>query len=64
MCQFSTAEKATVPGECEYLNLSKVTLSREDGLDSNLSKKYWKIVVDQATGKRWHDFFQDQGCNG
>jgi hypothetical protein len=56
VCQFSTTEKATVPGERVYLDLSKVTVAREDGTEFNLSKKYWKIVVDQATGKKWHDF--------
>ena len=31
-------------------------VSREDGSDVDLNQKYWKIIVNEQTGKKWHDF--------
>ena len=39
-----------------FLDLSKVTVSRSDGSNFKLIKKWWKIMVDQATGKKWSEF--------
>ena len=36
-----------------FLDLPKVTVSRSDGSNFELKKKWWKIMVDQATGKKW-----------
>ena len=54
--QVSTSPKATVPGERVYLDLSKVTVSRDDGSEFQLARKHWKSVVCEATGKKWFDF--------
>ena len=52
----STSPKATEPGGRVFLDLSKVTVSRSDGSNFELKKKWWKIMVDQATGKKWSEF--------
>ena len=56
ICKASTSPKATEPGGRVFLDLSKVTVSRSDGSDFELKKKWWKIMVDQATGKKWSEF--------
>ena len=43
----SKAVKAEHPGECIYLDLSKVMVSKSDGTE---------FVVDEYTGKKWCDF--------
>ena len=48
--------KSTKPGERIYLNLSKVTVSKSDGTKFDIQNKHWKIMVDEATGKKWSDF--------
>ncbi len=48
--------KAENPGGTVFLDLSKVTVSRLNGLDFELKRKWWKIMVDQATGKKWSGF--------
>ena len=52
----STSEKADKPGGRVFLDLSKVTVSKLDGSEFELNRKWWKIIVDQATGKKWSDF--------
>ncbi len=52
----STTPKADEPGGRAFLDLSKVTVSKLDGSDFELKRKWWKIMVDQATGKKWSDF--------
>ena len=52
----SASPKATEPGGRVFLDLSKVTVSRSDGSNFELKKKWWKIMVDQATGKKWSEF--------
>ena len=56
MCKESTAQKAEVPGERVYLDLSKVTISKSDDKEFELANKWWKVVMDEATGKKWSDF--------
>ena len=56
VCKESTAPKAEVPGGRVYLDLSKVTISKSDDTEFELTKKLWKIVMDEATGKKWSDF--------
>ena len=56
MCKESTAPKADVPGGRVYLDLSKVTVSKSDDTEFELTNKWWKVVVDEATGKKWSDF--------
>eukprot|EP01082_Thalassiosira_pseudonana_P000277 g29.t1 g29 contig1:64548-67487(+) len=51
-----TVEKVTVPGELVHLDLSKVTVHEDDGSEFDLNHKYWKILVDAATGKKWSHF--------
>ena len=31
-------------------------MAREDGSEFDLNKKNWKIMVDEASGKKWSDF--------
>ena len=52
----SEAKKATKPGGRIYLDLSKVTVRKDDGTEFELNKKNWKTMVDEATGKKWCDF--------
>ena len=56
VCKESTAPKATEPGGRVCLDLSKVTVSRDDGSDFQLNQKNWKSIVDEHTGKKWCDF--------
>ena len=53
VCKESTAHKATKPGERIFLDLSKVTVSRDDSSEFHLKQKHWKSMVDKATGKKW-----------
>lgn len=52
----SVAEKAKRPCERVYLDLSKITVPHSDGSESAISKKNWRIMVDEATGKKWSSF--------
>ena len=52
----SNTPKATELGGRVFLDLSKVTVSRSDGSDFELKKKWCKIMVDQATGEKWSKF--------
>ena len=56
VCKESMAKKAEEPGGRIYLDLSKVTVSRDDDSHFELNKKWWKTMVDEATGKKWCDF--------
>ena len=38
------------------LDLSKVTVSRFDGSESDLNQKHWGNIVDEKTGKKWCNF--------
>ena len=49
----STSPKATVPGGRVYLDLSVVTVPKSDGTNVAIHQKNWKIMVDEATGKKW-----------
>lgn len=54
--QESGSEKSHKPGERLYLDLSVVTVARDDGEEATILRKNWKIVVCEATGKKWSDF--------
>jgi hypothetical protein len=54
--QESGSEKSRKPGERLYLDLSVVTVARDDGEEATILRKNWKIVVCEATGKKWSDF--------
>ena len=47
--------KATKPGERIYLDLSKVTLAGDNGVEE-LNRKHWKLIVGECTGKKWSEF--------
>ena len=49
-------KKATEVCERIYMDLSKVTVPKQDGTMFNINKKHWKSVVDEKTGKKWCDF--------
>ena len=51
-----SANKATEPGERMFLDLSKVTVSRDDQSKYTLRAKWWRGMVDEVTGKMWSDF--------
>jgi hypothetical protein len=55
VCKESIAPKADVPGQRVYLDLSKVTVSKSDDTEFEFTNKWWKVVMDEATGKRWCD---------
>ena len=48
------------PGERIYLDLSKVVVSKLDGSESGILNKDWKIMVDEATGKKWCYFTENK----
>ena len=52
----STAEKTTVSGYHMYLDLLKVTINTGDGKLANINRDNWRIMVCEATGKKWSDF--------
>jgi hypothetical protein len=52
----SVAEKSKISCERVYLDLSKITVPHSDGTESAISKKNWRIMVDEATGKKWSSF--------
>ena len=56
VCKESKSQKAEVQCGRVYLDLSKVTVSRDDGTDVDLNQKHWKSIVDERTGKKWCDF--------
>ena len=56
ICKESKSQKAEVQCGRVYLDLSKVTVSRDDGTDVNLNQKRWKSIVDERTGKKWCGF--------
>ena len=56
VCKESTVPKADVPGGRVYLDLSMVTISKLDDTEFKLMKKLWKIIMDEATGKKWSNF--------
>ena len=56
VCKASTSTKSDDPGGRVFLDLLKVTVSQLDGSDFELKRKWWKIMVDQASGKKWSDF--------
>ena len=52
MCKESTAPKADVPGGRVYLDLPKVTVSKTDDSEFELTNKWCTTVVDECTGKK------------
>ena len=52
----SVNEKSVKPCERLYLDLTKVTVPREDGGEHTITRKHWRNFVDEATGKKWCDF--------
>jgi hypothetical protein len=45
-----------MPGELVFLDLSKILVSRCDGLEFELKNKHWKSIVNGYTGKKLCDF--------
>jgi len=56
VCKESEAPKAKAPGKRIYLDLSKVTVAKDNGSEFELKKKNWKSIVDEASQKKWCDF--------
>ena len=56
VCKESTAPNGVFPGGRVYLDLSKVTISKRDDSEFELTNKWWKIIVNEASGKKWWDF--------
>ena len=52
----ATTEKSKKPCKRVYLDLSKITVPHADGTESKTNKKNWRIMVDEATGKKWSSF--------
>ena len=52
----SVTEKATVPRHCLYLDLSKVTVKSGMSKYASINQDNWKVMVCEATGKKWSDF--------
>ena len=48
--------KATEPGGRLFLDLTKVTVPKSDGTEHVIGRKYWKNMVDEASGMKWADF--------
>ena len=56
VCKASESPKATTPGGRLYLDLSKVTVPTSEGGEYTISQKWWEIMVDENTGKKWSSF--------
>ena len=56
VCKASDKEKAKEPGERMYLDLSTIKVLQEDKTEFELKRKYWKTMVDEASGKKFCDF--------
>lgn len=52
----SDSPKPTTPCELVHMDISIVTVPRNDGSEFIIGKKNWTIRVDAATGKKWSDF--------
>ena len=52
----SDSPKPTTPCELVHMDISIVTVPRNDGSELIIGKKNWTIRVDAATGKKWSDF--------
>ncbi len=48
--------KTDIPGHRIYLDLSKVTIKMEASDNATISRDNWKVLVCEATGKKWSDF--------
>jgi len=60
VCKDSKSPKAEKPGGRVYLDLSKVTVSRADNSKFEIKNKWWCIVVDECTGKKWSMFYSSK----
>ena len=49
----SSKKKAEVAGERIYYDVSKVTVRHENGSEYDVPNKWWGIIVDEATGKKF-----------
>ena len=52
----TVTEKASVPGHRLYLDLSKVTVKSGTSKNATINQDNWKVMVCEATGKKWSDF--------
>ena len=53
----SVNEKTSTPGHRLYLDLSKVTVkSKGTSENTTINHDNWKVMVCEATGKKWSDF--------
>jgi hypothetical protein len=52
----SVAQKTDVPGHRLYLDLSKVMIKTETAESATINRDNWKVLVCEATGKKWNDF--------
>jgi hypothetical protein len=52
----SNTPKTDVPGHRIYLDLSKITIKTEASSDTTINRDNWKVLVCEATGKKWSDF--------
>ena len=48
--------KVDVPGHKLYLDLSKVTVKSGTSENVTINHDNWKVLVCEATGKKWSDF--------
>ena len=68
VCKESRNEKAKKVCKRVYMDLSKVTVAKNDDLTFEIKQKHWRTVVDELTGKKWLDFtatkkgMSDQMC--
>ena len=56
MSKESQSKKAREVCEQIYMDLSKVTVPKQDGTTFDINKKHWRSMVDKKTGKKWCDF--------
>ncbi len=57
----SVAPKADIPGHRLYLDLSKVTVKSGTSENMTISCDNWKVLVCEATGKKWSNFTVTKG---
>ena len=54
-----SSSKVTKPGERVFLDLSKVTVAGDNGVEE-LNRKHWKLIVEKENGKKWSEFSESK----
>ena len=59
VCKLSERPKAVVVGGCLFIDLSVLTVPKDQGM-SKIRNKNWLLVVDERSNKKWSSFFSSK----